>query len=71
MTKPYHVTSRNIVAVSYDELEEILAIEFKLNVIHRYLEVPIDEFVAFMKADDMDDFFFNFIQHNYHYETFE
>jgi hypothetical protein len=47
----YPVTSTdNIVSVGYDEIKEVLEIEFKLEVIHHYFDVPLNEFVHLMKA---------------------
>jgi KTSC domain len=69
MTK-YPVNTNNILTVAFDEVNQILEIEFKLNVIHHYFDVPIDEFVAFMKADNSEEFFFNCIQCRYHFDIF-
>ncbi|GEC78151.1 KTSC domain-containing protein [Flavobacterium aquatile] len=69
MTK-YPVNAKNILKVGFDEEKEILEIEFKLNVIHHYFNVPIDEFVAFMKASDSEEFYFNYIQCHYHFDIF-
>jgi len=66
----YPINATNILAVGYDEVNQILEIEFRLNVIHHYFEVPLDEFVAFMKADDAEEFYFDFIQCKYHFDVF-
>lgn len=66
----YPINTINILKVGYDEENQILEIEFKLNVIHHYFEVPIDEFVAFMKDNDIEEFYFNFIQCKYHFDVF-
>jgi len=66
----YPVQSNTIVSVGYDEINQVLEIEFKLLVIHNYLEVPIDLFVDLMKANNIDHFYFNFIQSHYHFEIF-
>jgi hypothetical protein len=66
----YLINAINILNVGYDEEKQILEIEFRLNVIHHYFEVPLDEFVAFMKADDIEEFYFNFIQCSYHFDVF-
>lgn len=66
----YLVKAINILKVGFDYENQILEIEFRLNVMHHYFEVPLDEFVAFMKADDVDEFYFNFIQYNYHFDSF-
>lgn len=68
MTK-YPIDSANILKVGYDEEQQVLEIEFKLTVIYHYFEVPLDEFVAFMKADDLEAFYFEFIQCKYHFEV--
>jgi hypothetical protein len=66
----YPIETSNILNVGFDEVELILEIEFKLHVIYHYFDVPLDEFVAFMKADDIEQFYFNFIQCKYHYNFF-
>lgn len=66
----YPINATNILAVGYNEVNQILEIEFRLNVIHHYFEVPPDEFVAFMKADDIEEFYFDFIQCKYHFDVF-
>lgn len=63
----YPIQSVNIVSVGYDEINEILEIEFKLHVIYQYLEVPLEEFVAFMKAENIEEFYDNFIKSKYHF----
>jgi len=68
---PYLIQSPNIIYIGYDEVDQILEIEFKLNVIHQYFDVPLDEFVALMKAEDTEEFYFNFINCKYHYDTFD
>ena len=64
----YPVKSNNIVSIGYDEITQIVEIEFKLNVMYNYLEVPLTEFIEFMKAPSIDEFYFNFIQSKYHFE---
>lgn len=66
----YPINATNILAVGYDEINQVLEIEFRLNVMHHYFEVPLDEFVAFMKADDIEEFYFDFIQCKYHFDVF-
>jgi hypothetical protein len=66
----YQINTKNIVSAGYDENKQIVEIEFKLNVIHMYYDVPLDEFVAFMKADEVEEFYFNFIQCRYHFDEF-
>lgn len=65
----YPVKSLNIISVGYDEINQMLKIEFKLQIIHNYLQVPIDQFVDLMTADDIDQFYLDFIQRNYHFEV--
>jgi hypothetical protein len=64
----YPVESENIVSIGYDEIAQKLEIEFRLKVIYNYLEVPLSEYVAIMKAPNTDEFYFNFIQSKYHFE---
>lgn len=66
----YPVKSENIVSIGYDEIDQMVEIEFRLNVIYQYLEVPLTEFVALMKAQPIDDFYFKFIQNKYHFNVF-
>lgn len=66
----YPINATNLLAVGYDEVNQVLEIEFRLNVIHHYFEVPLDEFVAFMKADNIEEFYFDFIQCKYHFDVF-
>jgi hypothetical protein len=66
----YPINATNIIAVGYDEINQILEIEFRLNVIQHYFEVSLDEFVAFIKADDVEEFYFDFIQCKYHFDVF-
>ena len=37
----YPINSANIVSVGYDEVNEVLEIEFKLKIIHQYYNVPL------------------------------
>lgn len=69
MTK-YPINSNNILTVGYDEVKQILEIEFKLKVFYHYLDVPMDEFVAFLTAEDVEQFYFDFIQYKYHFDVF-
>lgn len=66
----YSIQSHNITSISYNEVNQVLEIEFKLKVIHHYFEVPLSEFVAFMKTENKDEFYLNFIQCKYHFDTF-
>ena len=64
----YFVKSTNIISVAYDEQKELLTIEFKLEIIYQYYGVPLGEFVSFMKSENVDHYFFNFIAIRYHYD---
>ena len=50
----YAVNDRNIISVGYDEMNKTLEIEFKLQAIHQYFGVTLDEFVALMKASAIE-----------------
>lgn len=64
----YSIKSSNIMQIGYDEITEILEIEFKLNVIYNYHQFPLDEFVSLMKAEEIEEYYFNFIMSEYHYD---
>jgi hypothetical protein len=66
----YQVNETNIVSVGYDEVNEILEIEFKLQTIHHYLGVPLNEFVALMKATKIEAHYFDYIYYQYHFNVF-
>jgi len=66
----YLVDEPNIVSIGYDEVREILEIEFKLQAIHHYFGVSLNEFVALMKADEMETHYFNCIYSKYHFNVF-
>ena len=66
----YQVYENNIVSVGYDEVNEILEIEFKLQTIHHYLGVPLNEFVALMKASQIEAHYFDCIYCQYHFNVF-
>ena len=65
----YPIKSINIIAIGYDEVTEILEIEFKLNVIHHYTQFPLDEFVFLMKSSNIEEYYFQFILHKYNFDT--
>ena len=66
----YPVTrSPNIISIGYYEMLEILEIEFKLEVIHHYFNVPLDEFVALMKDDEPETYFFKYVYCRYHFDA--
>jgi hypothetical protein len=65
----YQINERNIVSVGYDEVNKILEIEFKLQAIHKYFEVPLDEFVALMKAPKIETHYFEYVYFKYHYDV--
>lgn len=66
----YQVNETNMVSVGYDEINEILEIEFKLQTIHHYLGVSLTEFVALMKATDIEAHYFDFVYCQYHFNVF-
>lgn len=68
--KRYPVNERNIVSVGYDEVNEVLEIEFKLQVIHHYFGVPLDEFVALMKAKKIETYYFDCVCSQYYFDVF-
>lgn len=65
----YPIHSTNIVSVGYDEVNEVLEIEFKLHILHQYYNVPLCEYVAFMKAENIEAFYLNYIQSRYHFDS--
>ena len=66
----YPVTrSPNIISIGYDEMLDILEIEFKLEVIHHYFNVPLDVFVALMKDDEPETYFFKYVYCRYHFDA--
>lgn len=66
----YPITAKNIVSIGYDEAHQILEIEFKLKIIHHYYEVPIDEFITLMKAEDVEGYYFHCILCEYPFDVF-
>ncbi|MDD5151164.1 MAG: KTSC domain-containing protein [Flavobacterium sp.] len=66
----YIINDRNIVSVRYDEIQKILEIEFKLQAIHQYFDVSLDEFVALMKAPKIETHYFNFVHCRYHFDVY-
>lgn len=66
----YPINSINIKSVWYYEEDKILEIEFKLNIIHQYLGVSFFDFVAFMKSENKEEYFLNYIQYKYHFDVF-
>lgn len=65
----YTVNDRNIISVGYDETHKILEIEFKLQAIHQYFEVSLDEFIALMKAPEIETHYFNFVYSQYYFDV--
>ena len=65
----YPIHSTNIVSVGYDEVNEVLEIEFKLEIVHQYYNVPLCEYVAFMKSENVEAFYLNYIQSQYHFDS--
>lgn len=70
MMKRYQVDEPNIVSLGYDEVNEILEIEFKLLAIHHYFGVTLNEFVALMKATKIESHYFDCIYSQYHFNVF-
>ena len=65
----YAVNDRNIISVGYDEMNKKLEIEFKLQAIHQYFGVTLDEFVALMKASAIETHYFNFVYCRYYFDV--
>lgn len=66
----YPVNTTNILSIGYDEVNEVLEMEFKLKIIYHYLNVPITEYIALMKSPNPEEYYLNYIKFNYHYELF-
>lgn len=66
----YPVNTTNILSIGYDEVNEVLEMEFKLKIIYHYLNVPITEYIALMKAQNPEEYYLNYIKFNYHYELY-
>jgi secreted Zn-dependent insulinase-like peptidase len=65
----YAVNDRNIISIGYDEITKILEIEFKLQAIHQYFDVSLDQFVALMKAPEIETHYFNFVYSQYYFDV--
>ena len=65
----YTVNDRNIISVGYDEMNKTLEIEFKFQAIHQYFGVTLDEFVALMKAPEIERHYFNFVYCQYYFDV--
>ncbi len=66
----YTVNHRNIISLGYDEMTKILEIEFKLQAIHHYFDVSLDEFVALMKAPEIETHYFNYVYCQYYFDVY-
>lgn len=66
----YQVYEPNIISIGYDEINEILEIEFKLQAIHHYFGVSINEFVALMKATEIEVHYFDCVYSQYYFNVF-
>lgn len=66
----YPINGKNILWIEYDERTQILTIGFKLKLKQRYYGLDIDQFVALMKANDTENYFFSFIHSRYVFEGF-
>lgn len=64
----YTVNDRNIISVGYDEVARTLEIEFKLQAVHQYFGVTLDEFVALMKAPEIETHYFNNVYCRYYFD---
>lgn len=65
----YSVNDGNIISVGYDEINKKLEIEFRLQAIHYYFDVSLDEFVALMKAPKIETHYFNFVYSQYIFDV--
>jgi len=65
----YSVNDRNIISVGYDEMTKTLEIEFKLQAIHQYFGVSLDEFVALMKAPEIEIHYFKNVYCRYFFDV--
>ena len=65
----YTVNDRNIISVGYDEVARTLEIEFKLQAVHQYFGVTLDEFVALMKAPEIENHYFNYVYCRYYFDV--
>jgi hypothetical protein len=65
----YPANDSNIISVGYDEITKTLEIEFKLQAIHQYFEVSLDEFIALMKAPEIETHYFNFVYSQYYFDV--
>jgi hypothetical protein len=50
-------------------MNKTLEIEFKLQAIHQYFGVTLDEFVALMKASAIETHYFNFVYCRYYFDV--
>lgn len=66
----YTVNDRNIISLGYDEMTKILEIEFKLQAIHQYFDVSLDEFVALMKAPKIETHYFDYVYCQYYFDVY-
>ncbi|TDD95182.1 KTSC domain-containing protein [Flavobacterium cellulosilyticum] len=65
----YTVNDHNIISIGYDEIKNVLEIEFKLQAIHQYFNVSLDEFIALMKAPKKETHYFNFVYCQYLFDV--
>ena len=68
--KRYEVNEPNIISIGYDEINEILEIEFKLQAIHHYFGVSLNEFVVLMKAAEIEVHYFDCVYSKYYFNVF-
>lgn len=67
----YNVHTTNIVSIGYDAESQLLEIAFKLKITYQYSSVPLSEYIALMKADDIEDFYLKHIKYNYHFTHYK
>jgi hypothetical protein len=66
----YTINDRNIISLGYDEMTKTLEIEIKLQAMHQYFGVTLDEFVALMKASEIENHYFDFVYCQYYFDVF-
>ncbi|HEY4754764.1 MAG TPA: KTSC domain-containing protein [Ignavibacteriaceae bacterium] len=59
------VKSSNLKSVGYDELSEILEVEFKTGGIYQYSKVPENIYQELIKATSHGKYFIRFIKNKY------
>jgi hypothetical protein len=67
----FSVNTNNIISVGYDEVNEILEIEFNLKAIHHYYYVPFNKYISLMTAQNIEEYYFNNILTDYSFEAIQ